>query len=78
MRKSQLDQLLDESSKIIKRNIHNPQIRSGFKWHFDFESKIYREGLKDDLLLVKKYLPKNGCFKILDVGCGKGHISVLL
>lgn len=65
-------QLLGESSKIGKRNIPDPQIR------LDFEPKIYCEYLKADLLLVKKNMPENRSLKMLDIGCGKGRISVLL
>ena len=67
----QLDQILDKCGKIIKRHIPDQAVR------LDFESKIYSGGLTQALLLVNNYLPKKESL-ILDIGCGKGHISVLL
>ena len=68
----QLDQLLYECCKIVKKHIPDPETR------LDFESKLYAKGLKEALFFTKRFLPKNGKLKILDVGCGKGHISLLL
>jgi len=63
--------LVDNCRKILTRNLEakNSNLR------FDFDSKIYCDGIRKDLLLVKQYM-NNG--KVLDVGCGKGHISALL
>lgn len=70
--KSQLNQLLNDCSEIIKKHVSDPQTR------LDFESRIFAERLKNDLLLTRKYLTKNTKNTILDIGCGKGHISLLL
>ena len=69
---AQLDQLLDECSKIVKKHIPDSETR------LDFESKLYAEGIKDALLLIKSSMPKSGKLKMLDIGCGKGHISLML
>jgi 2-polyprenyl-3-methyl-5-hydroxy-6-metoxy-1,4-benzoquinol methylase len=65
-----LDNLLSECSKIIKKNILNYNNR------LDLDSKVYFEGVKNDLILVTRYLPKKS--KVLDIGVGKGIISVLM
>ncbi|MCK5617359.1 class I SAM-dependent methyltransferase [Candidatus Pacearchaeota archaeon] len=43
---------------------------------FDFSSKLFAEGILSDLNLIPDYVPENS--KVLDFGCGKGHISILL
>ncbi len=40
------------------------------------KSYIYWDGKNNDLSLVSKYIPISS--NVLDIGCGKGHISVLL
>lgn len=61
---------LEDCLKIIKENIKDVSV------FIDFESKVYAEGIRSDLSVVKHHLSKNS--KVLDIGCGKGHISVLL
>lgn len=61
---------LDICRKIIKANVENPETR------LDFDSKVYAEGIRQDLLTMKKYLKKDS--KVLDIGCGKGHLTVLI
>jgi len=65
-----LDSLLQECSDIIRKHTPNPSAR------FDFDSKLYREGIRGDLSLVKTLLPAGS--KVLDIGCGKGQMTVLL
>lgn len=48
----------------------------GAKNRFDIDAKIYTEDLFDDLKFIEKNLTPKA--KILDIGCGKGHISYLL
>lgn len=65
-----LDNLVSECLNTIKRTIPIQNNR------LDLDSKIYFEGVKNDLILVSRFLPKSS--KILDIGCGKGIISVLM
>jgi SAM-dependent methyltransferase len=43
---------------------------------FDFESYLYRYGIIKDLGEVRRLLGKGG--KVLDLGCGKGHLTAYL
>jgi len=43
----------------------------------DYESRIYAEGIRQDLDLVRKVVPTRDAL-VLDLGCGKGHLSAIL
>jgi len=61
-----------ETDKIV--NVlanHFPQKR------FDFSSKIYLADLYEDLLFIKENITGQD-LRVLDIGCGKGHLSALL
>jgi len=63
-----MESVLETCRQIISRYFPNPSL--------DFDSKIYAQEVKEDILLVKNSL-KSGD-KVLDLGCGKGHITALL
>lgn len=55
---------------VIAQHIPDPTAR------LDFDSRVYANSMQADLKVVFELLPSGA--RILDIGCGKGHISVLL
>ena len=43
----------------------------------DYDSKLYAEGIRRDLDLVREYINKEDGL-VLDLGCGKGHLTAIL
>lgn len=65
-----LNSILEECRAIIRGNLENPLIR------MDIDSRLYVRTMEKDLLVVKTYLGRKS--KLLDIGCGRGHVAVLL
>lgn len=55
---------------VIVHHIPDPAAR------LDFDSRVYANSMQADLRAVFELLPSGT--RVLDIGCGKGHISVLL
>lgn len=65
----QFYQCLKICEEIIGKYVPNYFLR-------DYDSKLYAEGVRRDLDLVRAYINKEGL--VLDLGCGKGHLSAIL
>src|SRR3989338_3220888 len=63
-----------ERQKIIK--VLNSVF--GQNKRYDISSDIYSRDLYDDLIFIKKNIKTIKDIRVLDVGCGKGHISALI
>ena len=61
---------LSELSALVKTTLKTDS-------RLDFESAIYADSIRQDLLAYASLLP-TGDLSILDIGCGKGYISYLL
>lgn len=65
-----LYRVLAECRDIIKKQARLAGVT------FDFDSRLYAHNLVKDISIVQDYLGKEA--RILDIGCGKGHIAVML
>lgn len=64
--------LLKECREVFEKSIPSFERKGA-----DFDSLVYADGVRNDIITVKKYLAKTSRL-VADLGCGKGHISVLL
>lgn len=61
---------LEASRTVVVGHLPDPTTR------LDFDSQAYANNLYDDLQVACELLPQGA--RVPDIGCGKGHISVLL
>ena len=60
-----------EVEKILNKNFEGDQ-------RYDVSSKIYLADLYDDFKFIRNNIKISNNPKILDIGCGKGHLTALL
>jgi 2-polyprenyl-3-methyl-5-hydroxy-6-metoxy-1,4-benzoquinol methylase len=61
----------DKTISILNKSFEGNQ-------RYDISSKIYLADLYDDFNFIKNNIDSNNDLKILDIGCGKGHLTALL
>ena len=71
MRPQDFDRLLKYCRGIFCGIVPNLESRGT-----DFDSQVYKEGLFEDINIIEHSLRRGD--NILEIGCGKGHISVIL
>ncbi|OGY41706.1 MAG: hypothetical protein A2Y82_02370 [Candidatus Buchananbacteria bacterium RBG_13_36_9] len=69
MNKQEFNKEIEKIINILDKNFPEQ--------NFDISSKLYCADLLEDFKFIRKNI-KNSELKILDLGCGKGHLSALL
>lgn len=70
MNDSPFHETLSLCRDVIAHHIPDPTVR------LDFDSRVYANSMQADMKVVFELLPQGAW--VLDIGCGKGHSSVLL